>query len=650
MRRSILFLLIIVFGLLTIPAGRIVAHPGPRERCFPEQPDIPACLEEPFLSYWERQGGLPVLGYPITGAQTEHNLDLQIDLTTQWTERNRLEIHPENLPPYDILLGRMGAERLAQLGRDPLAEQRESGPQPGCLWFEETGRNVCDQAQGQGFKTYWQSHGLELGDPGISFRESLALFGLPLTTPQMETNSSGHTVLTQWFERARFEWHPHNPDQYKVLLGLLGNEVRGGSRLAPPALSIFGGEINRGRVAATAALARDARLSWVRYNGILWSQVEAIQGQRDWSRLAPVEAELKLLAEQGLTPLVVIRGTPTWAQAVPGSSCGPIRREALDDFASFVRDLVQRYSGPPYHVRYWELWNEPDIDYRLVNANSVFGCWGDETDPYYGGGTYAEMLKQVYPAVKQANPQAQVVLGGLLLDCDPTNPPAGQTCRPARFLEGVLRNGGGAAFDVLAYHGYAYWSPERRDWELSHPKWAHRGGVMLGKLDFLREVLRTYGIAKPILINEGGLLCSASCENEALRQDQAGYVVRFYTRAWAHGLLGAVWYTFSGPGWREGGLLDQNQQARPAYSALQFIAGLLQGADYIGPLRNDTVEGYMFRRGITTYQVSWTNDGATVELPLPAGTNAVYTMFGERLALGNSLHVGFEPLILEIRR
>ncbi|GIV97011.1 MAG: hypothetical protein KatS3mg057_1668 [Herpetosiphonaceae bacterium] len=31
-------------------------------------------------------------------------------------------------------------------------------------------------------------------------------------------------MLTQWFERARFEYHPSNPDPYKVLLGLLGTE------------------------------------------------------------------------------------------------------------------------------------------------------------------------------------------------------------------------------------------------------------------------------------------------------------------------------------------------------------------------------------------------------------------------------------------
>jgi hypothetical protein len=42
----------------------------------------------------------------------------------------------------------------------------------------------------------------------------------------MERNSSGDNVLTQWFERARFEYHPNKPAQYRVLLGRLGAESR----------------------------------------------------------------------------------------------------------------------------------------------------------------------------------------------------------------------------------------------------------------------------------------------------------------------------------------------------------------------------------------------------------------------------------------
>jgi hypothetical protein len=83
-----------------------------------------------------------------------------------------------------------------------------------------------------------------------------------------------------------------------------------------------------------------------------------------------------------------------------------------------MHDLVARYSVPPYNVKYWELWNEPDVDPALaglIGGDIPFGCWGDSTDPYYGGGYYAEMLKAVYPRIKAADPQAQVARGRIAL-------------------------------------------------------------------------------------------------------------------------------------------------------------------------------------------------------------------------------------------
>lgn len=194
-----------------------------------------------FRTYWEQNGGLAVFGFPITEASNEVNRDTGKTYPTQWFERNRFELHSENAAPYDVLLGRLGDDRLRQLGRNWSAEPRESGGKAGCLWFEQTGHNVCDQVNGLGFKTNWQTHGLR--DPRLNiYEQSLALFGLPLTEPRMETNASGDTVLTQWFERARFEWHPGKPDQFKVLLGLLGNEVRAVSTTHPslPEIDYFG--------------------------------------------------------------------------------------------------------------------------------------------------------------------------------------------------------------------------------------------------------------------------------------------------------------------------------------------------------------------------------------------------------------------------
>src|SRR4051794_32816811 len=182
------------------------------------------CISGRFRQYWEQNGGLPVFGYPISDAANEANRDTGQSYLTQWFERTRFELHSDQAAPYDVLLGRLGDEGLQQLGRNWQAEPPEPGPKAGCLWFQLTHHNVCDQGTNRGIKTYWQTHGLR--DPRLNaYGRSLALFGYPLTTPRVETNSSGDKVLTQWFERARVEWHPGNPDPYKVLLGRLGAET-----------------------------------------------------------------------------------------------------------------------------------------------------------------------------------------------------------------------------------------------------------------------------------------------------------------------------------------------------------------------------------------------------------------------------------------
>jgi hypothetical protein len=632
---------------LTLAAIGIRQRPASaQQRCFSEE--VPRCVAGPFSAYWDSNGGLAVFGYPLTEIRPEYNADLNQMISTQWLERHRLERHPQNPAPYTTLLGRIGAERLDQLGRSPAAEGRDPAPLSGCLWFAETGLNVCDQAAELGFKHYWQSHGLQI-DGLDAYARSLQLFGLPLTRPRLETNSSGDTVLTQWFERARFEWHPSNPDEFKVLLGRLGAELHAPDDSLPQ--TVFGLEILPSNVLKAADQAAAADPGLMRYNAILWSEVEARQGQRDWSRVAWREAELRALGDRNLSPILIIRGTPAWAQAAPGSSCGPIRPEALDAFADFVAEAVRRYSAPPYNIRYWELWNEPDIDPTMVGRDSVFGCYGNLSDPDFGGGAYAELLKRVYPAIKQADPQAVVISGGLWLQCDPSLKSQTQPCLSSRFLEGFLKNGGGAFVDVIAYHAYSYWNRDGKDWNAETPGWSHRGGVFLGKLDLIRTTMHAYGVRKPILMNEGGLLCwrsSPLCQVPEFYNDQANQVVRMFTRTWAQGLWGSVWFTLEGPGWQEGGLLDANQAPRPAYATFKLLTGLLQGASYECPLGQNNLEGYAFRKGATAYLIYWTNDSRQVTITLPATTRAIFDKSGAAQAVsGTTLAVGFEPVIIE---
>jgi CHAT domain-containing protein/tetratricopeptide (TPR) repeat protein len=215
--------------MLSGDAGLVEAAPGasapavapaqapeePGARCFPETGQ---CITGAIRAYWEANGGLAVFGLPVAPEQTEMLEGRPV--VTQWFERNRLELHPENAPPYDVLLGRLGADRLTQQGYDWQAMPREEA-QEGCRYFEQTGRNVCEP-----ILTAWRANGLELdGAAGLSEAENLALFGLPLTGLMTEELQDGQTYQVQYFERARFELHPENAPPFNVLLGLLGNEV-----------------------------------------------------------------------------------------------------------------------------------------------------------------------------------------------------------------------------------------------------------------------------------------------------------------------------------------------------------------------------------------------------------------------------------------
>jgi hypothetical protein len=229
MRRSYLLGLALLLGLgLFRPQA---SHAQAGRLCF-NVPGITNCIEGRFREYWEQNGGLPVFGYPITAATTEQTAEGSF--LTQYFERNRFELHPEKARPYDVLLGRLGDDRLKQQGRDwhgfaPVKAQE------GCLFFAETGHNICDLQSKIGFRTYWEGHGLQ--DPALSkYQRSLALFGLPLSEVTTETNAAGDTVLTQWFERARFEFHLDKPPEFRVLLGLLGNETRGNAPTQTPPL------------------------------------------------------------------------------------------------------------------------------------------------------------------------------------------------------------------------------------------------------------------------------------------------------------------------------------------------------------------------------------------------------------------------------
>jgi hypothetical protein len=69
-----------------------------------------------LLAYWEANGGLAQFGFPLTEEFTQQLEDGKA-YTVQYFERARFERHPQNAPPYNILLGQFGRRILAETRR-----------------------------------------------------------------------------------------------------------------------------------------------------------------------------------------------------------------------------------------------------------------------------------------------------------------------------------------------------------------------------------------------------------------------------------------------------------------------------------------------------------------------------------------------------
>jgi len=271
-------LLIIMCFISLLPARDINAQTS--QRCFAE---TGYCISGRLREFWEQNGGLRVFGYPITPLQTEtiEGRALQV----QWFERARLELHPANRRPYDVQLGRLGADLLARGSN--AGTPVNTATSGACRLFPQTGITACGA-----ILAAWRSAGLQLdGLPGVSEAESLALFGVPLTEPRLERLADGNTYLVQWFERGRFEVHPENAPPADVLLGLLGREYGPAARApeAPvAALAVAAGSPARivaraaGIDARIVAVGLDAQgMPVVPDHDVGWYNRSALPGQGD---------------------------------------------------------------------------------------------------------------------------------------------------------------------------------------------------------------------------------------------------------------------------------------------------------------------------------------------------------------------------------
>lgn len=439
-----------------------------------------------------------------------------------------------------------------------------------------------------------------------------------------------------------------------VLLMTLINPPTPAQAYTPPPSSPVGIEVGRIYDYNELAQVMQAGVAWTRIAGIWWPDIEPIEGNRNWESLRRMDVELAQAHAIGLQVVLVIRGAPIWAQKYEGISCGPIRSDKVDAFASFMTDLVRRYAAAPYHVKYWEIGNEPDIDPKLVAPDSLWGCWGDDSDYYYGGAEYAKMLAQVYPRVKAVDSSAIVLIGGLVLDCLPSSASGcadEQRRRPARFLEGILRAKGGMYFDGVSFHSYDYYQKSLGTYSNTNfaSDVASSGPVLIAKARYIRTLLKQYRVGNKLIINsEYALLCS-QCEEPTTPEyewTKAYYVAQANTAAHANAIHANIWFRLSF--WPGVALVDDQLSPTLAYSATRVSATFLEGSKFIRELtsvntRNSAIRGYEFRKDDKRVWVLWNTGNAIQTHKLPSTPERVRDVLGRIVYIANR-NLVFRPM------
>ncbi|MEX2315185.1 MAG: beta-galactosidase, partial [Thermomicrobiales bacterium] len=222
------------FGLMAIvPDGYGVPRLTPEAVFYPKQPFYDAFKDYPkdelpsqpwdadaryfsetgqtvsgrFLRAWNQRGGLRILGLPLTRPYPREQEDGSW-LLVQDFERARLEFHPEHVGDWSEVLGTLAGNDITAGRRD----EEPFKPLKNCVSSADRDCYVeTDHSLANGFRDFWLEHG------------GVATFGYPISEEFDELNpDTGRVHAVQYFERARFEYHPeHAGTEYAVLLGLL---------------------------------------------------------------------------------------------------------------------------------------------------------------------------------------------------------------------------------------------------------------------------------------------------------------------------------------------------------------------------------------------------------------------------------------------
>ena len=353
-------------------------------------------------------------------------------------------------------------------------------------------------------------------------------------------------------------------------------------------------------VTANAPLSMAMGVSVIR-DGVDWWRIEKTKGVYEFPAFA--DEMVNSLNENGTQLLYVLSyGNTLYStneKNIPIATASTTDYDYMDAWLDYVTQVVTRYKDK---VDYWQVWNEPNIE--AFNPSGATAA------------QYAELLKQSYGIIKNIDPTAKVVGGGLA--------GVGNTdTRP--YLRSMLAAGAGDYMDVLDVHPYK---------QSTGPE-----GYMAERLPNIQADLEQYNCDDiEIWIGELGWY-TGTASDAVTEEKQAAYSVRsrvmydnFNRKEGKKGKF--FWYDFQNDGTTQNysehnyGMTENNFTPKPvyyAYSAFNYIIGNKA-------LKNLTQSSgiYQANYGNGTY-VFWKGSGSasTKIISLEGDSAKIYDMYGD---------------------
>jgi len=314
---------------------------------------------------------------------------------------------------------------------------------------------------------------------------------------------------------------------------------------------------SRADIDRTIASMAASGVGWVRAN-LSWSGGEPdAKGVLNEGWLPEVDYAVSQARAAGLQVLMPIAdGVPYWASADPAKytdGSGPHwnaywRPADPADYADFAGAMVRRYQALGVHT--YEVWNEPNIARFWPSGPSAT--------------EYTALLAAAYPAVKAADPQATVVLGGLSKNDDD-------------YLRQLYAAGAGSSFDAVAVHPYT--GAVDPTWCWNEAGSAKRAKDAFCGIEAIHDTMTENGDgAKDIWLTEFGWSTSAGPYgvSEAVQAEFLVKAMETIRSSYPYVRV-AFWYSFRNSYWLHDdpadyeanlGLLRVDFSAKPAYAAL----------------------------------------------------------------------------------